>query len=628
MSLRRMGWVAAIALATLLEISCGQIYRPVVIPINVVNPNPQNFHAVFAIAANVPYTPGTAFQIDVSGDSDIGQANMGMNPTHAAVLPNNSRVFVASAGSLFTGDTDVITAFYPAGDSSTASGLGTTTTFTLPNVGPSQQAGVLSISESANVVTMNISAPLINAQVGSTIVVSAVLIPVGTLPAPGCTNPPAPTGYDGNFSISSVSANGTTIQFSDPISCLTPISSPGGTAIIPVPLFCSYLPDFVATSQNNAVYIANYGVEGGQHCTLSSTDSVMEINATNNTISNTVYLPAGTHPVAMVEPPNGQNLYVLSQSTSTVFDLSPTDLTTLATIPVGNTPAWAATRPDSQRVYVVTQGDGNLYTINTATNAVIPGSPQAVGGPGANYVVYDSSLNRLYVTNPTAGQVFVFDATTDPPTPLCALGAQGITCPTGIATTGISVPLPPNCTSTTCSPVMPTSVAALQDGSRFYVASYATALPGVPCPDLTQTAAGCVIPQVTVFDALSLTVKTTVFPLLPVVATTTGTTTTFTYPYALAPTPFCAPAFPQPYTPASARFRMSAAAAVGSSRVYASLCDSGNVAVINTTTSTTATGGTNTPDILVTDLPAPFSAAAVSSGEPAPQNPVFLLTGQ
>ena len=70
-------------------------------------PNPANFHAVFGISANVPFNPGTALQIDVSGDSDIGAANMGVNPTHAAILPNNSRVFVASAGSLFQGEADV-----------------------------------------------------------------------------------------------------------------------------------------------------------------------------------------------------------------------------------------------------------------------------------------------------------------------------------------------------------------------------------------------------------------------------------------------------------------------------------------------------------------------------------------
>jgi hypothetical protein len=115
MSFRRVGWVAAVALATWLELSCGQVYRPVVIPISITPPNPANFREIFGISANVPFNQGTALQIDVSGDTDIGQANMGVNPTHAAVLPNNSRVFVASAGSLFQGDTDVVTAFSPAG---------------------------------------------------------------------------------------------------------------------------------------------------------------------------------------------------------------------------------------------------------------------------------------------------------------------------------------------------------------------------------------------------------------------------------------------------------------------------------------------------------------------------------
>ena len=101
MSFRRVGWVVAIALATWLEISCGQVYRPVVIPTSTTPPNPANFHAVFGISANAPYNPGTVLQVDVSGDTDIGVADMGVNPTHAAILSNHSRVFVASAGSLF-----------------------------------------------------------------------------------------------------------------------------------------------------------------------------------------------------------------------------------------------------------------------------------------------------------------------------------------------------------------------------------------------------------------------------------------------------------------------------------------------------------------------------------------------
>jgi hypothetical protein len=176
---------------------------------------------------------------------------------------------------------------------------------------------------------------------------------------------------------------------------------------------------------------------------------------------------------------------------------------------------------------------------------------------------------------------------------------------------------------------MPVSVAPLADGTRFYVASYVTGTAtlssgATTCPDSNVTApAGCIIPQVTVYDANSLAVKSTVFPLLPPVPTTSGT---FLYPFAMAPAAFCAPVFP--YTPASARFRMSAVAATDSSRVYASVCDGGSVAVIKTATNTITTG-VNAADTLVTDLPAPFSAGPPqTNNEPAPQSPVLLLTGQ
>jgi len=509
MSFRRLGWVAAIALATLLEISCGQVYRPVVIPTGTTPPNPADFHAVFAVSANVPYNPGTALQIDVSGDSDIGAANMGVNPTHAAIVPNNSRVFVASAGSLFTGDADVVMAFTPASDSSTATGLGTPTTFTLP---------------------------------------------YGSQPV------------------------------------------------------------FVNTTQTSAVYVANYG-----------TNSVSALNTATNAISLTAGV--GVNPVGLAETPNGQNLYVLNQGSNTVSDLSPTDLSLLATIPVGSIPTWVVSRIDGLRVYVVTQGDGQLTTIRTDTNAIV--STQSVGGPGANFVLYDKSLNRLYVTNPTAGAVYVFSAATDPPTPLgSATGALSIPAPT------VTASLSSVCGTYTCtySAPLPVSVAALPDGSRFYVTSYVTGTAtaaSVPatCPDATVTVPGCIIPQVTVFDAPSLALKTTIFPLMPPLNAIIGTTPTTLYPFGLAPVAYCAPVVP--YTPAFARFRMSAAAAVDSSRVYASMCDGGAIAIVNTTTSTISTGETNTPDTLVTDLVAPFSAGNPQlNGEPLPQNPIFLLTGQ
>jgi len=597
MSLRRVSLVAAVALATWLEISCGQVYRPVVTPINITPPAPANFHAVFGIAVNAGFNPGTAFQIDVSGDSDIGQANMGINPTHAAILPNDSRVFVASAGgNLCPAGSDLITAFFPASDSQLATGIGTTTTFTLPNTGASQSSGITAISEAGNVVTVTLATAL-STVASAQIVISNVVV-----------SGQNPSGYNGCFAIASI--NGTTVQYVDPVAGL-PAASSGGTATVPT--FCPYIPVYLASSQNNAMFAANYGVEGDPNCNFSSTDSVAYLNAVNNTVGNIAYLPAASHPVAMVETPNALNLYVLNQGSNSVTDLSPIDLSTLGTIPVGQTPAWAVARPDNQRVYVVTQGDGQLYTINTATNAVMPGSPQAVGGRGANFVLYDKTLNRLYVTNPSAGTIYLFDATSDPPSPI------------GSPTGAISIPVPPACTpATICSPVMPVSVAALPDGSRFYVASYATAL-GSSCPDpnvAAGVAAGCVIPQVTVFDSGTLALKTSIFPLMPSVASPANQV----QPFALASVPFCAPVIP--YTPASSRFRMSAAASADGSRVYASMCDGGSVAIVNTTTSTITTG-VNTSDSLVTDLLAPFSAGTPqANGEPLPQAPVFLLTGQ
>jgi YVTN family beta-propeller protein len=486
MSFRRVGGLVATALATLLWMSCGDVYRPVVIPVSSTPPNPSGFHAIFALSTNAPFNPGTAMQIDVSGDSTIGQANMGVNPTHAAALPNNSRVFVASSGSLFTGDSDAVVSFVPASDSALAAGLGNPITISLP---------------------------------------------FGSLPV------------------------------------------------------------FVATSQSSMVFVANYG-----------TNTVSGLATSTNSV--TLNGSTGVHPIALAETPDAQHLYVLNQGDNTVSDLSPVDLSTRATIPVGITPTWAVTRPDSRRLYVVTQGDGQLYTLDSATNAQVAGSPQSVGGAGANFIVYDSSRSRLYVTNPASSSVYVFDATTDPPTPLG--GTSG----------AVSIPAPSPCaiTGTTCSPVAPTSVAALPDGSRFYVASSVIAS---PCPDVnvgnTTAAGSCLIPQLTVFNAASLTIKpvssslSLLSPSLSLLAAPRFAGTQYAVPQVST----CAPA--GLYSPSSTRFRMSAAAAADSSHVYAAICDAGVVADISTTTSSISTGGTNTPDKLATDITAPFAGCGGSA---------------
>ena len=268
---------------------------------------------------------------------------------------------------------------------------------------------------------------------------------------------------------------------------------------------------------------------------------------------------------------------------------------------------WIVARGDSQKVYVLTQGDGQLVTIDTATDTVTGSLPVGVG---ANFIFSDPNLNRLYVTNPVTNAVYVFSNTggsNDTPTLLAQLTIPGLSAATSPACTGCSAPVP-------------MSVTALPDGSRFYVASYQTA---TSCPD-GNVAGACVIPSLTVYDASSLTLKYPNTPALPLLA----------YPFAsgqfaVAPVTSCvSPIFPALYTPSATRFRVFAAAAVDSTHVYVSMCDAGYVADVNTSNSF-LNGGGSPPDTLVADLPTPFSAGTPPpNGEPPNQNPIFLFTGQ
>src|SRR5260370_16301515 len=136
MSFRRVGRLAAMVIPTLLCLSCGQVYRPVVIPCSAgggipgcpveTPPTPATFHAVFGISANVPNNPRGAMQIDVAADSIIAETSnsdpkFGVNPTHAAILPSHTRLFVASAGSA-SGGVDTLAVLSPAFQSTCPAG--------------------------------------------------------------------------------------------------------------------------------------------------------------------------------------------------------------------------------------------------------------------------------------------------------------------------------------------------------------------------------------------------------------------------------------------------------------------------------------------------------------------------
>jgi len=158
----------------------------------------------------------------------------------------------------------------------------------------------------------------------------------------------------------------------------------------------------------------------------------------------------------MVQAAGGGQIFVLNQGDNSVTVLNSGTLAVVKTLMpsdgIGLNPVYATSSVDGSYIFVVTQGDG----VNPgALDILTPGTPPTVAAPvllGVNptYSYLDPHLNRLYVTNTGDNTVSVFDASNvnvanSPPIPSLA---------------------PPVLVGTA-----PTGIAALQDGSRVYVAN-------------------------------------------------------------------------------------------------------------------------------------------------------------
>ena len=100
----RVGYLLAAAGVILIATSCGDYYRPIALPIQPTPPTPSALHYVLSLSLNGICPPalgeacgrGASSRIDVSGDTTLGSAQVGLNPVHAAVLPNGTNVYVAN----------------------------------------------------------------------------------------------------------------------------------------------------------------------------------------------------------------------------------------------------------------------------------------------------------------------------------------------------------------------------------------------------------------------------------------------------------------------------------------------------------------------------------------------------
>ncbi|HEX8816219.1 MAG TPA: YncE family protein [Terriglobales bacterium] len=415
--LRNASRLACLALAVALLLAwtgCGENYRPVATPIIPIAPNPGFTHFVVVLSSNGLNDPGASTTIDVSGDTAISQATVGVLPSWAFIL-SGSKMYVTNSLD------DTISVFLP-----------------------SSPLGVATVS-----------------------------LPAGSGPV-----------Y-------------LTSTETDPVS-ITP----------------------------NSVYVANAG---------NNTVSIVS----QNLDAVTATVPVGVKPVALAELPRQGEVFVANEgsgglpgsvnSINTVDDTVNPPIAACASAP-WQSPVAIAARSDSDRVYVLDQGSGYVTAISTSsgttTSTVVGCAPV---GAGANFMNYDSALNRLYIANPTTQTLSIVDASQQTFSGASVLdvisfAAGSAACPSG------------------CSPLSATIIPPL--GGPAYVATAAVS-------------GGQVTSSVTV-------VNTTTFAIQGKVPLTTVPQSCVT------DTPF------ELYTAASA----------DGTRVYVGNCDAGSTFIINTATNT------------------------------------------
>src|SRR5271167_1674997 len=104
--MKRFLWLGFVLLVYLICTGCGDTFRPIIIPNPPQFPNPAAAHTVVSVNDNGTVVPGTAMVIDVSGDSDVSIANVGLAPVHAVqqsanvILVANHSVTGAQADSI------------------------------------------------------------------------------------------------------------------------------------------------------------------------------------------------------------------------------------------------------------------------------------------------------------------------------------------------------------------------------------------------------------------------------------------------------------------------------------------------------------------------------------------------
>jgi YVTN family beta-propeller protein len=405
-ALRSARLVALLALI-LICISCGDTFRPVAIPITPNPPDPASLHFALVLSQNIAGSlsnPGASSRIDVSGDTNVGVAKVGLGPVHGTLLPDGSRVYVANI------QEDTVSAYSPS-DSTTVITI-SLPAGSHPNFVHTTQTDTVYVANLGDgaAVTPNVAAITTNTNVATR------TIPVGTNPIAMAETP------DGKklYVVNQGSGNVTSVNTVD-----KSVNATIATGTSPVLA--------VARSDSNRVYVLD-----------DMTGAISSIDTFSDSVLGTP-VSAGAGASYLFYSPKQNRLYATNSATRqlAVFDASvdpPAALPTInLTCGTACTVAGVTALPDGSRAYVITYEDAacsagdvppciatHVTVIKTADNSIEKTFPVDPGTNGEvpvastcnavrfrRFIASAADSTRVYVSNCDAGSTAVVRTSDD-----------------------------------------------------------------------------------------------------------------------------------------------------------------------------------------------------------------------
>ncbi len=377
----RWARVLGVSILGLICLSCGDQFRPVAIPITPPPPDPQSFHFVVVLSDNGLQNPGAGSSLDVSGDTSLVVARLGLGPSHAALLPNGSRLYVANSLE------DSVSSYIP----NSATNVATTS---LP---ASSNPVFVHTTENATVYVANFGTNTVAAISTGTNAALSPLIQVGSHPVALAETPDQKKLYavnQGDDTVSSIKAEDRSVN--------PPI------AVGTTPVWA------LARSDSARVYVLNSG-----------SGTVSTIDTTTDTVLSSVAVGAGAN--YMIYDSKLSRIYISNPiaNTLTALNISVDPPALLFTLPVAASPITVAALPDGSRVYVasVSLAGGNAISQVTVVNAgdgsvrtVVPLSsvPASCGVARFEvFIVASADSSKVFVGNCDAGNTSIIRTSDD-----------------------------------------------------------------------------------------------------------------------------------------------------------------------------------------------------------------------